>query len=107
MVTAQKRVLVTRAARQAGKLSEGLRAAGFEPVEVPVLEIRPPLEYGPLDAALKNLKTYDWLILTSANTVHALLERASAHGVVMPGTAGPQVAVIGEATATAARRAGL
>ena len=36
--------LVTRAAHQAGKLSEGLRALGAEPVEVPVLEIRPPGE---------------------------------------------------------------
>ena len=39
---AGRRVLVTRAAHQAGKLSEGLRALGAEPVEVPVLEIRPP-----------------------------------------------------------------
>jgi len=31
-----RRVLVTRAAHQAGKLSEGLRALGAEPVEVPV-----------------------------------------------------------------------
>ena len=36
-----RRVLVTRAAHQAGKLSEGLRALGAEPVEVPVLEIQP------------------------------------------------------------------
>ena len=33
----RKRILVTRAAHQAGKLSEGLRTAGAEPVEVPVL----------------------------------------------------------------------
>jgi uroporphyrinogen-III synthase len=33
-----RRVLVTRAAHQAGKLSEGLRALGTEPVEVAVLE---------------------------------------------------------------------
>ena len=46
---AGKRVLVTRAAHQAGKLSEGLRALGAEPVEVPVLEIRPPVSFEPLD----------------------------------------------------------
>ena len=39
-----KRILVTRAAHQAGKLSEGLRALGAEPVEVPVLEIQPPAD---------------------------------------------------------------
>ena len=74
---AGKRVLVTRAAHQAAKLSEGLRALGAEPVEVPVIEIRPPLDLAPLDRALRTLNSYDWLILTSANTVHALAERAA------------------------------
>ena len=66
---AGKRVLVTRAAHQAGKLSEGLRALGATPVEVPVLEIRHPESFEALDAALRTLAAYDWLILTSANTV--------------------------------------
>ena len=69
---AGSRVLVTRAAHQAGKLSEGLRALGIEPVEVAVIEIRPPLDFAPLDRALRSLSNYDWLILTSANTVCAL-----------------------------------
>jgi uroporphyrinogen-III synthase len=73
---AGRRVLVTRAAQQAGKLSEGLRALGAEPVEVPVLEIQPPASYDPLDQALNHLFSYDWLILTSANTVRAIVERA-------------------------------
>ncbi len=46
-----KRILVTRAAHQASKLSEALRALGAEPVEVPVLEIRPPESFAPLDCA--------------------------------------------------------
>ena len=54
---AGRRVLVTRAAHQAGKLSEGLRALGAEPVEVPVLEIRPPGALTPLDAALAPART--------------------------------------------------
>ena len=32
-----RRILVTRAAHQAGKLSDGLRTLGAVPVEVPVL----------------------------------------------------------------------
>ena len=122
-----RRVLVTRALHQAGKLSEGLRALGAEPVEVPVLEIRPPANFEPLDAALLQLGSYDWLILTSANTVRALAERAAVLGISLlqptspkelapPQVAGadqpkalapPQVAVVGEATAAAARKAGL
>jgi uroporphyrinogen-III synthase len=72
---AGRRVLVTRAAHQASKLSDGLRALGAEPVEVPVLEIRPPISFDPLDAALRQLDSYDWLILTSANAARALAER--------------------------------
>jgi uroporphyrinogen-III synthase len=102
---AGRRVLVTRAAHQAGTLSDGLRALGTEPVEVPVIEIQPPASYGPLDDALRKLGSYDWLILTSANTVHVIAERAAAFGMVFSGTS-PQVAAVGKATAEAARQAG-
>ncbi len=101
-----RRVLVTRAAHQAGKLSEGLRAAGFEPVEVPVLEIRPPLDFAPLDAALRHLGSYDWLIFTSANSVRAVIERAATLGINFDSGATPPIAAVGEATAAAARNVG-
>jgi uroporphyrinogen-III synthase len=104
---AGRRILVTRAAHQAGKLSEGLRALGAEPVEVPVLEICPPLSFDPLDQALHQLSRYDWLILTSANTVRALAQRAAELQIPLVSPASLNVAVIGEATAAEARRAGL
>ena len=102
-----RRVLVTRAAHQAGKLSEGLRALGAEPVEVPVLEIQPPASFDQMDAALCQLDRFDWLILTSANTVRALAERAVALGSELAQPACLKVAAVGEATAAAARKAGL
>lgn len=103
---AGKRILVTRARHQASKLSDGLRALGAEPVEVPVLEMRPPESFGPLDAAILSMANYDWLILTSANTVRALTERASAQGIELVQPASLKVAAIGEATAEEARAAG-
>ncbi len=104
---AGRRVLVTRALHQAGKLSEGLRALGAEPVEVPVLEIRPPESFEPLDVALRQFGGYDWLILTSANTVRAVAERAAELGIGLVQPTRLKVAAVGEATATAARKAGL
>jgi uroporphyrinogen-III synthase/uroporphyrinogen III methyltransferase/synthase len=104
---AARRVLVTRAAHQAGKLSEGLRDLGAEPVEVPVLEIRPPASFEPLDAALRQLDRYDWLILTSANALRALVERAHALEIALAQTARLKVAAVGDATASEARKAGL
>ncbi|MDE3148034.1 MAG: uroporphyrinogen-III synthase [Acidobacteriota bacterium] len=102
-----RRVLVTRAAHQAGKLSDGLRALGAEPVEVPLLEIRPPLSFDPLDMALRRLDLYDWLILTSANTARALANRAAELHIGLVQPPRMKVAAVGEATAAAARKAGL
>jgi uroporphyrinogen-III synthase len=103
---AGRRVLVTRAAHQAGKLSEGLRARGFEPVEVPVLEIQPPLSFDALDAALRELESYDWLIVTSTNAVEALTARALKLAVPLAALEKLEIAAIGEATAKAVRKAG-
>lgn len=102
-----RRVLVTRAAHQAGKLSDGLRALGAEPVEVPLLEICPPASFEPFDTALRNLDCYDWLILTSANTARALVQRAAELGIALVQPPRMKVAAVGEATAAAARKAGL
>jgi uroporphyrinogen-III synthase/uroporphyrinogen III methyltransferase/synthase len=103
---AGRRILVTRAAHQAGKLSEGLRAKGAEPVEVPVLEIGPPNSFEALDHALRRLENYDWLILTSANAVRAMVERAAALGLVFSESNSLKVAAVGVATAAEARNAG-
>jgi uroporphyrinogen-III synthase/uroporphyrinogen III methyltransferase/synthase len=99
-------VLVTRAAHQAGKLSDGLRALGAEVVEVPVLEIRPPADFGPLDLAIYQLAAYDWLIFTSANTVRAVADRARELGVALVADHA-KVAAVGGATEAALSKAGL
>ncbi len=104
---AGRRVLVTRGAGQASKLSDGLRTAGFIPVEVPVLEIQPPASYDGLDAAVRALGRYDWLVLTSANAVRALVERATLLQVALADSAALEVAAVGPATAREAETRGL
>lgn len=69
------RVLVGRARHQAGMLSGELRKRGATVLEIPFIEIRKPRSFKPLDLALRNLGTYDWLILTSVNGVEAMCER--------------------------------
>ena len=103
---AGRRVLVTRAAHQAGKLSEGLRAEGITPVEVSVLEIAPPASFESLDNALRNLSRFGWVIFTSANTVRALALRLPEIGIHAIASRDIKVAAVGEATAAAARNAG-
>lgn len=106
MPLAGRRVLVTRAVQQAGKLSDGLKALGAEPVEVPVMEILPPDSYEPLDAAIRKIESFDWLILTSANTVQTLAARCLLLNVDVSGIKLLKVAAVGSATAEAARKAG-
>ena len=66
------RVLVGRARHQAGALSAELRRRGADVIEIPFIEIRKPRSFHPLDAALKSLSSYDWLIFTSVNGVEAM-----------------------------------
>jgi uroporphyrinogen-III synthase len=100
-----RRVLVTRALHQAGVLSDALKALGAEPVEVPVLEIRPPQSYEPLDKAIAKLESFDWLILTSANTVNTMAARCKQQNVDLTEIKSLKVAAVGAATAEAARKA--
>ncbi len=70
-----KRIVVTRAKGQAGSLSARLTALGADAIELPTIQIGPALDYGPLDAAIADLASYDWLIFTSANGVRFFMDR--------------------------------
>jgi uroporphyrinogen III methyltransferase/synthase len=70
-----KRVVITRAAEQSADLFDHLHDLGAEVIEFPTIEIRPAVDYGPLDTAIGKLAAYDWLIFTSANGVRFFLER--------------------------------
>jgi uroporphyrinogen-III synthase len=73
-----RRVLVTRAGEQAAALVEALRAQGAEVVEIPTVGFAPPADPRALADALHRIGTYDWLLLTSANAVRAVVEKKPA-----------------------------
>jgi uroporphyrinogen-III synthase len=103
---AGKRILVTRARHQAGQLSAQLDALGAEVIEIPAIEIQPPESFEPLDAALRSLARYQWLIVTSANTVRSLRERMGVLGLSVAAFSHLQIAAVGSATAHALADAG-
>jgi uroporphyrinogen III methyltransferase/synthase len=70
-----RRIVVTRAAGQAGALSTRLEALGACVIEIPTIEIQPAADAAPLDRAIAKLASYDWLIFTSANGVRFFLDR--------------------------------
>ena len=103
-----RRVVVTRARAQAGELSAELEKLGAEVYEFPTIEIAPPEDLGPLDAAIRELDSFSLIVFTSVNGVEAFLERLGHHRLdlrAVPREA--KVAAIGPATAERIERAGL
>jgi uroporphyrinogen-III synthase len=99
-----RRVVVTRQKNQAGGLVERLQAKGATVLEVPAIDIVPPKDIGPLDEALESLDRYDWVVLTSANTVNAVLSRLTVLGLYPKlGSEKRRVASVGPATTAALR----
>lgn len=92
------RVVVPRAAHQSGALSDLLRAAGIEAVEVPVIAIEEAPDGGAALAAALRADRYDWLVVTSTN---------AARRIPASGLAGAKVAAVGPGTAEVLRSAGL
>src|SRR5258706_639815 len=101
------RILVGRARHQASALSAGLRSLGASVVEIPFIEIRKAESFQPVDDALKNLKSYDWLILTSVNGVEAMLQRRRKFRLTRKHFKHLQIAAIGPATKRALLKSGL
>jgi uroporphyrinogen-III synthase len=95
------RILITRAPHQASALAEALRERGCEPVLIPTIELAEPASFCALDAALACLRSYDWLLFTSANAVEAFAERSRGIGIALTL---PKVATIGPATARAVKQ---
>jgi uroporphyrinogen-III synthase len=98
---AGKRILVTRARHQAGQLSTQLSALGAEVIEIPAIEILPPESFAPLDAALHSIAQYEWLVVTSANTVRTLRDRMAEHNLSVKNLSHLKIAAIGSGTAHA------
>jgi uroporphyrinogen-III synthase len=104
---AGKRILITRARHQAGRLAEALEELGAEVVRLPTIEIVPPETYAHLDAVLEVISGFDWLIVTSANGAAALADRLQFLRIRSEQLKHLQIAAIGPATAVALGHLGL
>jgi len=103
-----RRVVVTRARAQAGELSAELEKLGAEILEFPTIEVRPPEDFGPLDAAIRDLDSFGLIVFTSVNGVDAFLTRLRHHGLDLRSVPrAARLAAIGPATAQKLEEAGL
>jgi hydroxymethylbilane synthase len=97
------RVIVTRAAAQAGGLLSGLRSRGLRPVLVPAIEIA-PAEPDELQRLRQAVARADWVAVTSANGAAVALEAVRDAGI---DTGSIRWAAVGSATAGVLARAGI
>lgn len=103
-----KRVVVTRAPEQAHTLVEELEDLGAEILLMPTVSFSDPVDMESLDAALRLVGQFDWVLFTSANAVQFVSKRCRALGLDGGKLQAPRpmVAAVGPATASAAEEAG-
>ncbi|PRR71180.1 Siroheme synthase [Moorella humiferrea] len=102
-----RRVVVTRPRNQAETMAQELAALGAEVLLFPAIEIRPPADWEALDAALAEIKGFDWLIFTSANGVRFFWQRLQEKRFDVRLLAHLKIAAIGPATSRALEERGL
>jgi uroporphyrinogen III methyltransferase/synthase len=105
MPLAGKRVVITRARKQAEALARSIEELGGTVTEFPTIEICPPESFVEFDAAIDKLDTYDWVIFTSVNSVEPFLSRLQLKGKDIAALSAHRVGAIGAETAKKLERA--
>lgn len=102
-----RKIIVTRAAEQAGEFSTMLEARGATILECATIKLVEPESWAELDAAIVNLASYDWLVLTSGNAVRFFFDRLAALGLDSRALGGCKVCAVGPKTADSIRNYGI
>ena len=102
-----QRIVVTRSREQASGLVSRLEALGAETIEAPAIRIEPAADPAPLRQAVRDAKTYDWIVFTSTNGVEAFFGAMAAENLDARALAGCRIAAIGPATAERLAQSGI
>jgi uroporphyrinogen III methyltransferase / synthase len=94
-----KRIVVTRARKQASALSAELRALGADVIELPSIRVEPPTDLREFAELVQDAHAYDWIVFTSANGVDAFFEIFFKLYDDARELGGARIAAIGPATA--------
>jgi uroporphyrinogen III methyltransferase/synthase len=100
---AGKTIVITRARAQADEFVTELERYGAEVIVCPTVEIKELENYERLDEAIDHLYGYDWLILTSGNSVKHFFKRFTQRGHDTHELDGLKVCAVGDATAETLR----
>ena len=89
---------MTRSREQASDFADKLYEHGAHVIEFPTIEIVKPDSIQPLDEAIKNINTFNWLVFTSINGVDAFSNGCSSREKDIQELKGIKVCAIGPAT---------
>lgn len=92
-----RRVVVTRPAAQSREVVALLEARGAVVSAHPTIAIEPPADGAPLEEALREIDSFDWIVFTSANAARSVAASLTRLSLAMP--ADLKVAAIGQGTA--------
>ena len=95
------RIGITRADGQASDVIDRVVELGGDPVLLPTIAILPPADWSEVDACLRHLGDYDWIVFTSANGVRQLFGRLWSTGGDARRLGRAKLAAIGSGTAAA------
>lgn len=105
------RVLITRSPERSLPLVAALQEAGAQAVLLPLIDFERAADQHSLDVACDALGAgaFEWLVVTSATTVHVLLAKAAERGLSLRQwiPAGTRIAAVGPASRNLLERAGL
>ncbi|MCU0651235.1 MAG: uroporphyrinogen-III synthase, partial [Candidatus Omnitrophica bacterium] len=102
-----KRILVTLPAEDNSRLSGALSDLGADCASLPMISIKPLDDYKPLDAAIRQIEDFHWLIFTSRNGVRFFKDRLDALKMDIRCLQGVKVASIGPKTKEAVECLGI
>ena len=102
-----RRVLITRSREQSGALQLLLESEGAAVTALPVLDIRAPDDWSPVDTAVSDLARFGWIVFTSPNSVDYFCQRLQQGGRDSRAFGGISISSVGEATAQALRLRGI
>jgi uroporphyrinogen III methyltransferase/synthase len=102
-----KSLLVPRPAEQGRVTAAAIRARGARARLLPAIEIREPSDPAPLAGAIADLRSFEWVLFTSANGVTRFRAALSRAGLDARAFANAKIGAIGPKTALALESFGL
>lgn len=100
---ADKRICITQARSQSGRLAGLLEEKGAEVLELPLIEVGAAADRAVIDEVLEQPGVYDWIVFTSGNGVRRFFEELVRACGDIRSIAFARIACVGAATAEAVR----